>query len=913
SFLFGYRQLLEGDRAILGTYLGYDFRNTQSATFHQVSGGLEWLSETWEVRLNGYLPLGKRRYLVAENFTVLVNNFSQPRFQDHFLMVMQEQVTRRDRQFESALAGFDFEVGTSLLEGSEGDLRAYLGMYFYGGEGTESYGGVRSRLLARYHNNFNASLTLQSDGKYGTNLLFQIGMSWGGFRDRALMQSPRQSLLKKLAQPLIRQDRIVIDTQFESEIFATRSQVFLTNPITGQPWRFFHVTPGGSNGDGTVEFPFNNIVNAVNQTQGDRNEIVYVQTGTNPGLAGFTIPDFVQVLSTGPKQFINTVELGQLQLIGSGNNQFPLITDTVSMGNYTVLSGFTISGRSNAGVVVRNAGDVEVRDNVIRSNTTAGVLLENTRGLIDFRRNQVTSNNVPALVGDNLENVLIRDSHLSSFNSGSDGITLNGVRGNFNVENTRFNLRQSTGYGVRISQVTGSVKLTANSGSQIENAGLGGALLTSNTTLSGFTINAGGKDGVIANNVGNLQVRDNIITNGNEGIVIQNTVGAIALQDNQIANVTNGINLQNLNSPVTLTNNQIAATNNGINIQDNNNNIAIANNRLSNSINGINFQDIAGMIDITGNQVSQMRDRGINFGILDQTAMITIDSNQISQLGANGRGVSIDEMRNNAQTTINIVNNRITNIGDEGIYFNDIQDNARANITISGNTIANTNQEGIQFDFLEDNAIANIVISGNTIRDVGVNQEGIYFDDIQDDVQANITISGNTIERVGSRAIAFDLIQVNATPTITIENNTINTTGDQGIYFDDIEANVNAKITISGNAIANTGDDGIQFDTIENSATATLQILNNTLSNSAQDGIEIEHTSTSNLCLALSGNTATGITGNGFNFISAVGGGQFQIIDLANITTNNTGTFNPNNITINPNFNNGTTGIAPCP
>jgi hypothetical protein len=84
------------------------------------------------------------------------------------------------------------------------------------------------------------------------------------------------------------------------------------------------------------------------------------------------------------------------------------------------------------------------------------------------------------------------------------------------------------------------------------------------------------------------------------------------------------------------------------------------------------------------------------------------------------------------------------------------------------------------------------------------------------------------------------------------------------------------------------------------------------LSNSAQNGLELEHTSNNNLCLVLSGNTATGITGNGFNLISG-GGGQFQIVDRANITINNTGTFNPNNIPINPLFADGNLGTLPCP
>ena len=908
NILIGYRQALPDNNSIFGTYLSYDFHNTGNDNFQQIGGGLEWLSPTWEMRLNGYFPIGNRRPLVATQLIPLQTTFSQPRFQNQFLAIDRRDIIQQNRLFEAALTGFDFEVGKSLLQWSEVDLWGYVGMYFYGGEGTESFGGVRSRLLMQYNHNFNASLTLQSDGKFGTNLIFSIGMSWGGDRK----DQPETSLLQKLAQPIFRQDRITLETQLESEILDTTQPIFLTNPITQQPWRFFHVTPGGNNGNGTLESPFNSIVTATNSTQGDRNEIIYVQTGTNPGLSGFTISDFVQVLSTGPQQYINTVELGQLQLPGSGNNIFPTINNTVKMGNNTVLSGFTITGQNNPGVVIENVGNAEVRHNIINSNQVAGIQLNNTTNLIQLRNNQITGNTVPALIANNIENVVIIGSQLNSFNSASNGLTLNQIRGKFDLSNTTLNIRQPANYGVQVSQVTGSVNLTATPGSQIRGVGIAGASLTDNTTFSGFIIDANGNDGIIANNVGNLGIINNQIVNGNNGINIQDSTGAIAIESNQINNVTNGINLQNINAEFSIKRNQIEASNNGIAVQNLNDAIAINNNRMANSNNGIDIQTIAGTAAIANNEISNITNNGINIGILDNLATLTINNNQISQTGANGRGISIDEMQTNAQATVNINNNRIANIGDEGIYFNDIQNNARANITIDSNLIETTGQEGIQIDFIDDNAIANITVSGNTIRDTGANQEGIYFNDIQDDTQVNITISGNTIERVGSRAIAFDLIEVNATPTITIENNKIDTTGDQGIYFDDIENFVNAKVTIARNAIANTGEDSIQFDIIENDAILSLQMINNTLSNSAQDGLEIQHISNNNLCLVLAGNTATGITGNGFNLISG-GGGQFQIVEIANIATNNTGTFNPNNIPMNPLFANGNLGTLPCP
>ncbi|NJN71308.1 MAG: hypothetical protein HC799_00035 [Limnothrix sp. RL_2_0] len=66
------------------------------------------------------------------------------------------------------------------------------------------------------------------------------------------------------------------------------------------------------------------------------------------------------------------------------------------------------------------------------------------------------------------------------------------------------------------------------------------------------------------------------------------------------------------------------------------------------------------------------------------------------------------------------------------------------------------------------------------------------------------------------------------------------------------------------------------------------------------------------MCLALTGNTVTNPGNFGFNFTST-GVGSFQVLDRANLLTNNLGTFNPGDITINANFTNGLTGVAPCP
>ncbi|MCB1114312.1 MAG: inverse autotransporter beta domain-containing protein [Chlamydiia bacterium] len=70
---------------IVGANLFYDAREGVQDTYHQVGGGIEWLSNTWEARANGYLPVGAKSHLKVANtfddyaagFFVQVNNIEQ--------------------------------------------------------------------------------------------------------------------------------------------------------------------------------------------------------------------------------------------------------------------------------------------------------------------------------------------------------------------------------------------------------------------------------------------------------------------------------------------------------------------------------------------------------------------------------------------------------------------------------------------------------------------------------------------------------------------------------------------------------------------------------------------------------------------------------------------------------------------
>jgi hypothetical protein len=105
---------------------------------------------------------------------------------------------------------------------------------------------------------------------------------------------------------------------------------------------------------------------------------------------------------------------------------------------------------------------------------------------------------------------------------------------------------------------------------------------------------------------------------------------------------------------------------------------------------------------------------------------------------------------------------------------------------------------------------------------------------------------------------------------------------------------------------------GVELTLIEDNANVTATVTDNTITNPGADGVRIEHTADTDFCLALDHNSVTTPGSDGFEFVST-GAGQFQVLDRANVTTRNFGTFNPADIATNAAFVEGTAGVAPCP
>lgn len=703
NLTLGYRTYNANSHRIWGGYMSYDNRHTGHNTFNQLGLGIESLGNVWDFRVNGYLPIGDRRQGVGD--VGVRDSF----FRRNFLILEQGQ----DK--EAAMAGFDAEVGAKLAQiGTDGDLRGYGGLYWYDAQGSSEIWGWRVRLEARPSDSFNLGLSLQNDDLFGTNLVFTVGATFPGRRPQGLTDEDDQ-VVARLAESVQRTNAIVIDHQDDFQ------EVPATNPETGEPYVFQHISLGEMGGDGTFENPFGTVENGLTQTMSDGNDIVYVQPGTNPGIPPFTIPDRVQVLSTGPIQQLDTVETGMVQLPLSGAGVLPTITPgaaaSVTMGNQTTLSGFYIPNAGTFGIEGIGIDTVTIRENAIANSTQSGILLLETTGNVS-----VTDNSIDTTGG-----------------LGNSGFFIFNTAGSVDLNLVRNQISNTTGDGmgfVLFNTEDSTITLSENILAGNQFSGIGFRLAN-------------------AVNV-NFNINDNTsLSNDSAGLVAElfsNYNSSVIIIDNEISdNQFNGIAMtliDNSDGIVTINNNEIRGNQeDGIIIglfADSDETVTIVNNTLTeNQFNGIDLflrNNSQGTFNITNNTILNNQLDGIIFTFLDNSrGMVTIAENTLaanqrrgmtvqSSAAAEGEVIIQNNLISDNETLgiatlmlgdsdlgVTIDNNEIFNNGHHGIGVS-IQEFATSRLTITDNQVDRNGFQGIDLTFPQPDGIFIDTLNNSTLQ-----------------------------------------------------------------------------------------------------------------------------------------------------------------------------------------------------
>jgi hypothetical protein len=649
NIILGHRFLSSKSNRLYGASIAYDTRDTGKSTFHQVGVGVEILGESWDIRANAYIPVGETRQLTEERVVNTATSFSEPFFQGNFLAQTRNQQQQINRRWEAAMTGFDLEAGVKISQlGEARDLRGYAGVYYYDAAGSSGFFGGKARLELRPSDTLKLGLSLSSDATFGTNLVFQVGASFPSNRPKG---KGKERLLARLGESVIRNPNLVVESQFKSQWVSVQDRVFVTNPATGEPWRFRHVNLGigeGNEGSATFEHPTGTVAEAFKVAV--PNDIVYVQAGTNPGIPSFRIPDKVQLLSNSPVQWINTIESGNIKLPLSGAGVMPIVTGRAIVGNDTTISGFFFQTNNNSGIYGSNVSNLIIRENAITNAAREGILLENVTGKVAITKNSINNANAEGFsLKNNLGQVELTLTENQIANNGKsgdegDGIKLelrNTAQGTFHIANNQIvNNKGQSGIadGIDIKLFNNAQAFFKITNNQIIGNQFRGTSIELESTaqatfnLSNNTIADNQADGTYIKlsetAQGTFTIDNNQITrNGIYGIGIflaDQTKGTFNLTNNKITeNQDNGVFIQlsdQAQGTVAITNNSQIAQNNSFGIFANTNQNTVlrllveSNNIVDHPLSGLSLSSfdasqafaVIRLNSITGNSLSDL-------------------------------------------------------------------------------------------------------------------------------------------------------------------------------------------------------------------------------------------------------------------------------------------------------------------
>ncbi len=303
----GFRYSLNEDSSRIGANAYYDVRDTDHFVANQIGAGLEWMSRTADVRLNGYLPVGNK------------GRFSQHKFQGF----TQYQALIK-RKFTGALPCVEGEVGTSLAA----PFYFAAGTYYLFVDKSHSIPlgkvwGWKARLDIEMGDYFTVGGLVTRDAIFKTRIQGYLSLHiplgpWKAMKDG----SP--SLEKR---PIIRNEIIPIQSKKKSKHPLTSSD---GTSIT----RFLFVNnTAPSYGNGTFEKPFTSLKEAeINSQPGD---IIYVYPGDGSPRhmnEGIILKDQQLLASSGAPLEIKDVEIpaqtpGQSPTITNIHLNEPVITN----------------------------------------------------------------------------------------------------------------------------------------------------------------------------------------------------------------------------------------------------------------------------------------------------------------------------------------------------------------------------------------------------------------------------------------------------------------------------------------------------------------------------------------------------------------------------------------------------------
>lgn len=489
---------LNADLRVGGFYdIDGDKADNFGHTFHQLGITGEFLNDFFELRANGYFPIATTDFQLATSGDCFIGNN----------LLVQNGV-------DSALTGFDLRAGFRPAWAQPWAGVIDVGGYYYRSDIVDPFGGFTGGFSVQPINGLTGIFQINHDEQFKTTGLLALQVHVGGSRGRGVSRVANE------AEPVRRNEHIVRVHQ---------DPIFASNPATGVLYNVIHVdnsAPDG--GDGTVERPFNELVEA--ETASAPNDIIFVREGLTPGDltgmdTGITLKDGQFFLGDGVQHLIPTIEVGLFELCNDIDGNRPTITNNVlfnpavTLANDNVVAGFNIGNAANPatfGIQGTGTNNVFIRDNVISNSLVDGVRITGGTGVFNFSQNTIANSAADGIhIIDSEATVNISSSTFTANGVGGlAGVHIEKAAGAAQVVNITTSTFDGNGTGI-LSEVSGGVNvfLTTN---------IFDNLAINNSLANGIEVSsAGGADHTVLID-GNLAINGNGTAGaGGQGIVVR--------------------------------------------------------------------------------------------------------------------------------------------------------------------------------------------------------------------------------------------------------------------------------------------------------------------------------------------------------------------------------------------------------
>lgn len=398
----GLRYEWEPLASAIGLHLNYDNRHTGINTFHQVSFGVEYLSNWINIRGNGYIPIGDEE-----------QGTGQFVFRNHFLL----------RELETALYGGDFEVEVPLAVRRENRLAAHAGGYHFRHDGAREIWGWKAGVRAEATENVALDLAVSNDAVFDTRVVAGFALHYGGSR-RAQDDEIGLGLAgDRMAAPVQRLRNLVVSRE---------ARELARDPVTGHPLFFLHVNQGG-NSDGSFEDPYGTLAEAIADPRFAAGDVIVYDRTSGVFRGDIVTGPRTQLLSASFLQFVDT-QFGSVLLPFSGaGNPRPQIIGSVTLKGSSVISAFAVHG-VNLNLVPN--GESEIGPTNINQDIFAAIRIHGD-GKFRVDNVLVTSQERNAVGievttrGQDVADVLIRNNEIRLLPNSGSGISVEALNNSF--------------------------------------------------------------------------------------------------------------------------------------------------------------------------------------------------------------------------------------------------------------------------------------------------------------------------------------------------------------------------------------------------------------------------------------------------------------------------------------------------